>query len=548
MTARIHAVFGVYGRLRDDERAVLDLANEFRRDLAAIYQERHDRLIDYRNRRFPRLFEALSLVESMYWRIAGIEAEIKAHHSEVRDRNAVPAELRVSLAEARALRSEAREELSEQRAAWTAHLKEFGQWWKVQADWKCVKSLDDRRRRYAALTPPEHLADYCAMHVELDLRERELYRVYQARGLHSAIRAEIVEATQPKLGKSGPGMRYRYGQTPRPEPWQRLTLQIPGGATWREILAGSTPSLRAEFDGESNVAIVEQQIGTADQPRVVTYRTKIDKPLPLDAVIQRWTLCVRETGKRVVMPLVADAPAKPIGAGTFGYRLRWTVRPEGVEVAEFFGDNVHERLVLPAWLVERRMQIAAVQQQADNMANDFLETVGISRSKRPGSLHGVEALASYCESHADDGPAATLLDTLRRRLHRARRDSQRAARCIEDIYRSTAAKVCRAHSAVWHPPLDLAKLKRYDTRDLLREDVLPERSREIMHAVAPGKLRLWIKGYGLATADVEPELPADARGTDLFTTYVASLGGGAPREHRHRDGRSQTSAAGMVAQ
>lgn len=552
MTARIYASFGAYGRPSDDERAVLALADEFRAKLAALYQDRHRATVDYRDARYPALWAAMVEHERLYHVVAEVEKRIKAHHSEVRDRNAVPPELAEKLREVREQRKQCAATLKTERAAWSAHLKAFGAWWKSAADWKNVKSLDARRAAYAALEPPEELADYCRLHVDLDLRERELYREFQAAGLHSAIRAEIVEATQPKFKKDGPGMRYFYGRKPEPRPWRKLTLQFVGGAKWSEVLAGEVPGLAATqiytnhpSGGEESVVEISQQIGTADHPRRITYRMKLDKPLPEDAVLRRWTLAVDERGKRIVLPLLADVPSKPEGGGSFGYRLRWSVVPGGVLIAEFRGDHVCEDLILPKWLVEKRMSRAEAQIYADNRANDVLERVGVNRSKRPGALHGVAALEQWCAEHPEATREGNELDVLRRELARADKASKSAAACIEDIYRSTAAKVCRLHATVHHPEIDLAKIKRYDTRDLLRDDVLPPESRTILHAVAPGKLRAAIEGYGLARAEVPPELPGDARNTDLFTSYVAKLGTKTGRKESAPCRRSQSAAVAV---
>ncbi len=531
MPVRVFASLGVYDQPSDDERNVLLLADKFRGRLAEVLQARHQAVTDYRNAHYPELWEALVETERLYFRIGEIEKRIKAHHSEVRDRNAVPPEMETELKDARAARSAALAAVKTGRAAWSAHLKAFGQWWKNAAEWHKIKSLDVRRKAYAALNPPEELAEYCALHVASDLQERELSREFQERGLHSAIRSEIVEATQPKLKKDGPGIRYRYGRKPEPRPWRKLTIILAGGAAWTDVLAGAVPGLSAKTvyvnhpaGGDEAVLEVEQQIGTADFPRRIVYRMKLDKPLPEGAVVNRWSLVIRENGKREAMPLLADVPAKRSGVAAFGYNLRWTVRPEGIEIAEFRGAHVNERLILPIWLVLKRMALQHRQAVCDGLANDALERVGISRSKKPGSLHGVSALEAYVVEHPTATREGNVLDALRRDLRRADRASKSAAKCIQDVYRSTAAKVCRLHAEVRHPEIDLSKIKRYDTRDLLREDVLPPESRTILQAVAPGKLREAVRMYGLTSVEESPDVPASAPETDLFTSYVNSLG------------------------
>lgn len=543
MPARAIATFGVYGPPSEDEGAVLELADEFRAALALIEYERHCAIIDYRNERFPALFTALGKADRCYWRIADIERRIKAHHSEVRDRNASTPELDAELKEARDERAGLTKDVAAQRKLWSAHVKEFGLWWKTAAEWKNVKSLDKRRIAYDALDFPRHLAEYGRMIVGFDLRKRELSRDYQARGLHSEVRIEIVEATQPKLGKDGPGVRYRYGRKPELRPWRRITLPFVGGKTFGDLIGG-TSGMRImpiyanhPSGGEETVYEVTQQIGTSDQPRTITYRFKAHRPIPEETRLQRWTLLV-DGNKRDVIPLAHDWPAKAQGVGEFGYRLCWTVRKEGVEIAEFWGEHVSEQLILPQWLVDNRMAVAVAQTAADHACNEWLERFrGVNRSKKPGAVHGFAALEAWCKDQPNDNGAENLRDHWQRIMARSMKQATKARLAIEDIYRMVASRVCRLHDSVSHPAIDLVRIKKYDTRDLLREDVLPAKSREIMFAVAPGKLREAIKQYGLASGEVPREKSTDARNTDVFTTYVRSLGiktGTKPNAPSHR--------------
>ena len=529
------------------ESSVLAVADEFRRELCAIYQERANAVVDLRNRLYPSLFAALVEWEAAKAAVWIIEREIKAHHSEVRDRNAVTPEMEDRLAAARERVTAAAKSVKTERAVWSTLLREFSAWWRGLADWKNVKDLGKRKLLYAAIVPPAPLADYAALWMAFDLRERDLYRAFEPR-LHPAIRAEIVESSRPKLTKDAPGMRYFYGRRPEIKPWQKLSLQFVGGLTWEQVLAGESRALRAEpfrvkADG-SGAYKVWQQIGTAKNPQVVGYVLNVDKPFPADAVIQWWALCVRPGGKREVVPIVKLTDgAKPQGSGVLSYRLCWTRRKDGVEVARFWGDHVNERLVLSNRLLANRMAVKDAQQECDGRANGLLSSRGAAPPA--GGKQGVEALAVYCHQHLSDVGAGNLLDECQRAVAAALKTSQRAARSIEDIYRLVASRVCQRHSALAAQEIDLRRIKRYDTRDLLREDVLPLKSREIMHAAAPGKLKALLNGYGLASSDVAPPEPGDARGTDLFTSYVASLGS---RSRSNRGGNLARSQRASVAQ
>lgn len=528
------ATFGVYGQPSDDERAVLDLADEYRRELCLLYQQQHNETVDLRDKLYPGLFAAMVESERLYAEIHDLEKAIKAEHSEARDRNAISDEQREHLESLRLARKQAQAEIVSQKKPWLAMLKEFRAVLREAADWKNVKSLAKRRVAYASLAWPAHLADYAEMWLRIDLDRRELGERYQAAGLHSAIRAEIVEASQPKLGKDKPGIRYRYGHQPNPRPWEKLPLHIPGGLTLADAIAGQSRSLRLTAiyanhpaGGMETVYEVRQQIGTADWPRMIAYRMKLDKEVPLSAQINRWSLVVRGRKRFVVPTATAMDFSKPIGKGLLTYDLTWTVRKSGVQVCEFVGEHVHERLILPTWLVEKRMAVSAAQTACDNAANEFLEQRGIARSKSPGSLHGVEALADFCGMHPQDNAAANKLYDFQRRLKRAHKDAASAIGCIEKIYETVAKRVCCLHSELAADPLNLAKVKRYDKRDLLREDVLPKPSRELLHAVAPGKLSALLKRYGLASAEVPEGFPGTARSkptTDVFTSWIASIG------------------------
>lgn len=529
MPTRVYATFGVYGRPSEDEQQVLELADEFRLALANLLHRRHRAVTDYRDEHFPELWAAMTEFERWRARIYEIEKAIKAYHSEVRDRNAVTEAQSAELIAARDQRSRWLEAIRAHREDWYTHLRAFSTWWGAAADWKNVKSLARRREAYASLRPPPQFASYCAIHQQLDLEERELSRAYQDRGLHSAIRAEIVEATQQKFGETGPGMRYWYGERPTPKPWRKLTLQFSGGVRWRDVLDNNVIGLTATpiytnhpAGGAETVYEITQQIGTRELPHTVSYSVKLDKPIPDESVIQRWSL-VNDKGRRSIMPIIKDIPPKRQGDGTFEYTLSWSQRPNGVEIAQFVGEHVQESLVLPTWLVAKRMSYAAAQQACDNRANDFLETRGISRSKRPGSRHGVIALGDYFSEHPTDLTAGNLLDTLQGELRRTSKAAASALRCIEDIYRSTAAKVCRLHAAVFHPAVPLQRAKRYAKRDLLKRDPMTKEERELLHAMAPGKLRAAVAAYGLASGTVRPERPYRPD-TDLFTTYVNTLG------------------------
>lgn len=526
---RALAVFGVYGQPGDEENTVLDLADEFRQRLCGLHQEYHEANTEFRNTRFPALWNALVQSEAAFARIVLIEREIKKHHSDVGDRNAVTPDQRERLEAARAEHKAAMEQVRAGREAWSDFLKRFRTFFAGVQNWKNVKTLAKRRDAYHNIQWPEEFSTYGPIILAIDLQIRELGEEYQDRGLHSAIRAEIVEASAPKIGKTGPGMRYRYGRQPRPKPWEKLTLQFAGGITLEKLIAGRCPQLRVAplyvkhpRGGDETVVECVQQIGNSEYPRYVTYVMKFDRSFPDDAVIQRWSLVVRTNGKREVIPIVRSTQfGKPIGEGVLTYDLTWTVKQAGIQIAHFRGDHVNETLVLPNDIVNDRMCVKDTQQSCDLIANQLLENRGIPSSKQPPALHGISALEDYVEKNPADTQAANIYDNLLKRMNRAYRIAARARRCIEDIYRVVASRVCQLHSHIVVNEIKLAKIKKYKKRDLLRTDVIPPRSREIMAAVSPGKLQALLKGYGLEKTALE-QAP-ETESTDLFTSWIGQL-------------------------
>lgn len=549
---------GVYGRPGPDEIDVLELADAYRRELCALHQERHEALIDLRNRLFPTLLPALFERERLWYEIAAIEREIKAYHSHVGDRNAVTVEQEQRLKAAREARKKAVARAKAELAPWSALLKEFRAVYKDAADWKNVKSLDKRIDALRAIQWPEHLRELAELWIDYDLQERELSRRYQDRGLHSAIRAEIVAASKPKIGKTGPGMRYQYGRRLDIKPWSKITLQFgDGGLSVADALAGNNRQFSLapvytnhKAKGDKTVYRVRQKIGVGDSVRWIEYTCKLHRELPPEAILKRWSLVV-EGDKRYVVPIVDNIDiSKPTGQGVLTYDLHWTVRKAGVEVASFFGTHVNERLVIPNWIVESRMAHKDTQQRCDLLANELLAQRGAT--PQPNCKQGVEALADWCDKHPSDYAAANQLDDMRHRLRVSLKESQRAIRCIEKIYETVARRVCQLHSQIVPDPIDLRQVKRYDTRDLLRVDVVPQRSREIMHALAPGKLKALLTRYGLevvASGAVADNLPGSVRPdeeTDLFTSYVNGLGRKTGTKSNQPNHRSQHTAESVV--
>lgn len=544
MSTRVLAQFGVH-RLRPNQVAdILARANRFRRILCRVYQARHDREIRIRNEFFPEILRAMSEYEALGYRCWELDTEIKKHHSDVRNRNAVLQEQKVTLKALRRQHAIAKDRVKVLRLPWFAAQKEFEKRYAAAADWKNVKTLSRRIQLYRrmdleGLSPAAYR--YGQMFLASDIREKYLGVIYQGRGLHSAIRGEIVKASQPKKKRTGPGMRYHYRQRPEPKVWEKISIAFLKGLTLTQLLTG-VPGLRISRV-TAGYATVRQQIGTEEHPRMIEYPIRIHRDFPPDTQLQRWTLCVRTENvlvvtknnprpklcpryRATVLPIMqSETFEKPKGTGLLTYELSWLPGLRGVTVATFRGDHVHETLVLPQALVDRRMQFKVIQQDCDDRCNTFLTEHGAT--PQPGERQGYMALIDWCRRHINDNEAANLYDVCTIRLGVALRDRRQSIRCIVKLYEGVVLRVCREHGVVVHEDKDHAKDKRYDTRDLLKQNAPTQSSRELRAAVAPGKLKQLLEGYGLVTRE---EIPADftgiARNTDLFTSYVAAAGVG----------------------
>lgn len=563
--------FGVYCEAGRPERDVLELADEYRLGLCQHHWQELRETTAFRNRLVPgieRLEWQLDAVGLVIWTI---ERDIKRHHSDVRDRNAVTDEQREALAAARERRQGYSAALREKRERWAAFLATYKASWNQLADWKNVKSLerreemyrdpdwgralDDARRTLEAaandesLDPREReaarkryekcdwsvspalLAEYGAIVMPHDLARRQLSREYQDRGLHSGIRGEIDPASRPKRGKDGPGIRYNCKAFEPPAPWRKLVVQFPGGLTVADAAAGRSRMLRIERGENPRIVRVYQRITGGASPVEIDYLVKVHRTLRLDDVIMRWALVIDQRQDRTPdgywkrtahVTLQHDLPSKHQAGGPPLYcRLRWTVRRAGVEVAEFWSERVHERLILPHWLVDRRILLAETQAAVDRRANDLLEQHGVTVSGRQST--GLAALQDHLREHPDEELQRNL-GFLERRVHRARQVQRWSISTITKIYETVAYRLAAIHGAVWIKPLDLATVKRYNTRDLLREDRIPRDSRKVLAACAPGRLKDRLLKAMPASDEAEPPEPDAARGSDVFTSYVALLG------------------------
>lgn len=588
--------FGVVAEASREERDLLAIADKYRLARYSSHLNEHRENIDFRNRHFPKLYSAMVDWERAKASCLRIEKEIKKHHSDQRDRNAVRPDQDKELRAWRKAAAAAHKVVRSERTHWYGFQRAFREAFRVAADWKNVKDIEKRRDLYRDLewgslaqlarrtaaeaianekdsdkqermikrfdatdwnAAPALLSEYADIFLRRDMERRELSREYQDLGLGSGTRGEIDAATKPKLNQTGPGTRYRYHQSSLPKPWKKLTQQFAGGILVRDAMGGRSPKLRLTSHPRKNSLVATLQFGTKKFPVFVKCVFRAHKPLLPSDVIQRVSLVIDQRPddtddgywKRSLHFTVARSlPPKAKGVDILNVRLRWTRRKAGIEVAEFVSPTANERLILPDWLIRRRVLLQYVQMKCDSEANAMLTERGVDTGTLKPS--GVAALEEYQSTHEDNHIAAAQV-TFRRRIRRARLIETWTIRTIETIYHTVASRMASVHSAVRIKELDLQEIKRYDSRDLLREDRLPPASRTILHAVAPGKLKAYLRTalpVANASGKVAADSPGVARESDIFTTYVLSLGPRGGRWSRCGSSRSQSASQALTVQ
>jgi len=500
---RALASFGVYGLPTEDELAVLKLADAFREELCDQIWQEYRKEIDIRNA-IPGVFDAMVHLEHLKSFIYAIESVVKQRNAKERDRNAITVEENLKLKAARSELESAEKLKKEKLKGWWDLKKSFSKWLGESGQArKNAKTLESRKAILGNLACPTEFKPLFDLYLFSDSGRRGLSDKYQALGLHSSIRAEIVVASEIKIKKDAPGIRYFYDRKPSPQPWTKIVLQISGGLKVSEALDG-TATLKLtpiytnhKKSGDETIYEVQQQIGTRQHPRLLTYSVKLHRSLKQHATIQRWSLVVRQN-KRLVIPIVTDMDfSKPAGQGVFAYDLGWRVTNEGVQIAQFFGTHVNETLILPNWLVAARMSYKEFQSKWDAEANTRLKVTGYT-----GKVTGVAGVYEFLKRH-DDLSMRNWMDDCEYHARAAHTLQKRAERTIVKIYELVSSRVCRLHDTIVPDSIDIAKLIRSKTRDLTRPDDIASSTRERRQCLAPGKLQALLLGYGLKTLLVD---------------------------------------------
>jgi hypothetical protein len=514
-TTQCLAKFGVFKKPGDTEREILDLATEFKEALAESHWREYRDTIEFSYEYVPALFPAMVEAQRLGLLIADCEQQIKAENIKQRTRNS-KTPLRETLKSLKNQKTAAWGRVKELRKVFYTLQKQFHTArteFKPPAKdglWKNVKTLKTREAAYEALLDSltGDVKRYGQMWVAFDLERRRLGEKYQQLGLHSDIRIEIVDSVEPKLPTTdGPGTVYEYNRPPEIEPVRKLTIQLKGGGkTLAELLAGKESQLRLELVSErvkgrerrvETIYCVRQVIGNSHKPLVLKYEFKCHKEFPRDAIIKRWSLCCDEHGKRYVTPIIDADHSKKTGQGYVAFDLGYREHENGLKVAYLLGDNIHEEIVLPGWLVNRFRSADLMQSEMDLKANVFLSKRGIEcQGKNP--IKVIEKLAMDPTETA----AQNFMDEYR--LHESRRVKmwQAAIRARQNIYEHAVECVRRRHSHVILDAIEIKKLQqRKKVDDTGRE--LPQAVRNNRQIAAIGTLFALFKKSGLVTLEVD---------------------------------------------
>lgn len=572
---------GVRGFATKAEKKMLALATEYKQRLAELHYWQHCAEIEARNRLFPELWTALTRFEIARAAQRDCESAIKRENSDsafkhknsnkkgralknktheqlfaelkrlktvvssrhevvVQERqkyNAVKKSIEAAI-EATILPPHVLSMLEtndEQKEAKKAAKKKFR-----DSLFKNVKGIEKKRKVYSDILSridDPVVRELKTIEWDADLEMKRLNKEYQDRGLNSGTRGDIDVAVKPKTKKDGPGMKYVCGEFPQVEPVNTLTVQFgDGGVTQEKLLGGkgkvtmvpATQRQRVRKDySETNAQKkftefgVRQQIGTDKLPVFAEYRVNVHKPLPEDIIIQQWKLCFDEFDKRSVSLIVShkDGFQKKTGEGTFtvdsGHK---TQECGGIKVADFLGDNVNEKLILPSWLVKAFNEVHDRAAEIDESAKQFLEHRAIKiRKNRP------QAIQKIAKDKPDDGEANAWVAWYTRVWAQRNRKWRRLIRIRNKIFENAVARLRATHSHYIQDNVSYSKMSRNATRDVTDEsaklNTIARRNRQI---AAPGTLLEMLKKSGLTV------LTVDERGASSICEHCGEDNGDQP--------------------
>lgn len=522
------AKFGVRN-LNDNFSSLLDLANEFKQEAVELSHDRHVQEICLRNTYFPALWNSLRDREYAKVGVWRAKQELAKHDMLIGAAKKAVKELKMQGASCRrakdregmeAVRNEAEmadKSLQEAKANKEAAIKILNiaesRCSQIAVDWEPLKASQakmksDRESRKAELkrlgivgpndkrrhdVPVPQYTDgtyenaVTAMFEKFYSDQKELSARYQKLGLHSTIRAEILDAIADMTFTCDP---LKPGDI---APHSSLSVQIKAKSghsapTFDELMAGSY-GLAIQYVGsgtgknnDCHLYHIRQDVGTRDVPRVAEYDMLLHRPIPANASMQRWTLVLGEKPYVTVMigKTVVACESKTSYV-TNDYSTGRQVAGGGLLVCHFLGEHINEPVYLPGWLVEKFQRVDELDEMLAESAGDLLKSLGLSeRDHKITTIRNSSSQFSEC---------ADWLSRFDRTWNARNKMLKQARGCRDAIFHTVAARVSKLHTHLIEDPIDLAELKRNKTRDRRRDHDLSDRNRRNFQIAAPGELR-----------------------------------------------------------
>lgn len=387
---RVHAIVG--GKTELDEQYWL--AHRYQNTLIEIERRRRETFDAERHRLFPQLAELAQQAEALDTRVSEQLALIKASNAQARRRTATP-EQRAVVNQLKQQRRAAQDRLKVARRAVNTEIQQR------QAQILSLAEQTVSARPLAAQLRPKAR--------KMAIRQEYLQQLAAARFDFGELAADQeVKAARANCGLySGTYLDVETriphtGAPPKFRRWTRegkLAVQFVGGLTPAELYAGESRLLELHDrreDGRCNgpAMLARVRIGSAADrsPIFADVKFWMSRPLP-DGCQIKWVYLVRRMvahHERYALQFVISSPDgfprddEIQENDRMGVNFGWRVRPGGLRVAYWFGDDGDEgEVLLPdAWLalIHRTMSIQSeMDKQFDRMRNelaDWLEVPG----------------------------------------------------------------------------------------------------------------------------------------------------------------------------
>lgn len=475
------AKFGIYGKASEKEQKYLNLANDYKDRLLNIKQNFYRRRIDLRNEYWPEIFEYLTAKSVISAKIYECEQAIKAKNIEQRTRNSI---------------TEKRNELLELKKQYKQHQDKnkniFEPYWASINYVNQIKSDKAKKNKKWYLRGNSDLKynfeiDYYELLCEERDSEKQLSIEFQKLGLLSDIRSEVAEATKKA--------KVSYYKITNESSVRKLTIQIKGGGlSFKSLLDGKSSVLNINCL-KNNLYKIKQRVGAGPKYEFIEYILKIHRAIPNDCIIQRWSVCFDDMGKRYVSPTISRQSGfqKPIGKGTVAYDLNWREDKDELIVAYILSEKMEEQITLPRWLCNNFRYCFELDAEIDLLCKLQL---GVSGQKSGNNNY--QRLETYILNNPDDQESIAVFHSASRKKLKRKKLYRRATRARNNIYLYAVDKIRRNHSEIIIDKIKISDLSRNKNKNILdTKDKLARKTRQNRTIVSPGYLNELLEKSGL---------------------------------------------------